>query len=84
MVAKRKSPKPVRKLIAFDPETWQALILLSRDSKRSFQDLAAEAFADLLKKYGRPASLKEALRMSARQQPANDPAPAGSGIRRKR
>jgi hypothetical protein len=84
MVAKGKSSESVRKLIAFDPETWQALILLSRDSRRSLQELAAEAFADLLKKHGRPTSLKEALRMSARQQPANDPAPAGTGTKRKR
>ena len=30
-----------------------------------FQELADEAFRDLLKKHGRPASLKEALRRSA-------------------
>jgi len=32
---------------------------------KSFQELADEAFNDLLKKHGRPASLKEALRRSA-------------------
>jgi hypothetical protein len=31
----------------------------------SFQELADEAFRDVLKKHGRPASLKEALRRSA-------------------
>ena len=30
-----------------------------------FQELADEAFRDLLKKHGRPSSLKEALRRSA-------------------
>jgi hypothetical protein len=30
-----------------------------------FQELADEAFRDLLRKHGRPASLKEALRRSA-------------------
>jgi hypothetical protein len=32
---------------------------------QDFQELANEAFRDLLKKHGRPASLKEALRRSA-------------------
>lgn len=61
-----------RKLIAFDPETLQALELLGRDSMKDMQELADEAFRDLLKKHGRPSSLKEALRQSTRQIPAND------------
>lgn len=61
-----------RKLVAFDAETWHALQLLSRDSMKSLQDLADEAFSDLLRKHGRPATLKEALRESARRLPAND------------
>jgi hypothetical protein len=64
-----------RKLIEFDAETWQAIDLLSRDSLKSIQDLADEAFTDLLKKHKRPVSLKQALRESARQHPANDPGP---------
>jgi len=64
-----------RKLIAFAPEIWQALELLAIDSGRSLQSLADEAFADLLRKYQRPTSLKEALRESARRLPANDDAP---------
>ena len=51
-----------RKLIAFDAETWHALHLLSRDSLKSVQELAEEAFADLLKKHHRPVTLKQALR----------------------
>lgn len=39
---------------------------------RSFQELADEAFADLLVKHKRPASLKDALRESARRIGAND------------
>jgi hypothetical protein len=62
-----------RKLIEIDPETWHALQLLGRDSLKSLQELADEAFADLLRKYHRPASLKEALRDSVRGLPANDP-----------
>jgi hypothetical protein len=61
-----------RKLIAFDGETWQALHRLSLDSLKSVQELADEAFADLLKKHRRPVTLKDALRESARRIPAND------------
>ena len=63
-----------RKLIEFDAETWHALHGLSQDSMKSLQDLADEAFRDLLRKHGRPATLKEALRESARKLPANDAA----------
>ena len=64
-----------RKLAAFDTEMWHALQLLGRDSVKSLQELADEAFADLLKKHDRPVTLKQALRQSARRQPANDAAP---------
>jgi len=53
------------KRIQFDEETWQALDLLARDQMKTFQELADEAFGDLLKKNNRPVSLKEALRKSA-------------------
>jgi hypothetical protein len=62
-----------RKLIEFDAETWHALHLLSRDRMQSLQELADEAFADLLKKHRRPVTLKQALKESLRRQPANDP-----------
>ena len=72
----RRHPSDLkRKLIEFAPEIWLALELLAKDSGRDIQDLAEEAFADLLGKYHRPASLKEALRESARRLPANDDAP---------
>ena len=64
-----------RKLIGFAPETLQALEVLAKDSGRSVQELADEAFADLLRKHHRPASLKEELKESARRAPANDDAP---------
>jgi len=57
---------PNRKLIGFDPETRQALELLSRDSGRTIQQLADEAFADLLAKHHRPRTLKDALKQSSR------------------
>jgi hypothetical protein len=70
-----------RKLIEIDPETWHALQLLGKDSLKSLQDLADEAFADLLRKHHRPASLKEALRDSVRRLPANDPSSPRKGRR---
>ena len=63
------------KRVQFDNDTWAAIDLLARDSMKDFQDLADEAFADLLKKHHRPITLKDALRQSARRQPANDAAP---------
>ena len=53
------------KRVRFDDETFKALDLLGRDQMKDFQELADEAFRDLLKKYGRPVDLKEALRKSA-------------------
>jgi hypothetical protein len=58
------------KRVQFDSETWVALDLLARDRMSTFQELAEEAFRDLLKKYGRPTDLKTALRESVRQDQA--------------
>ena len=55
----------MRKLIAFDDETMAALTQLSRNRMSTLQELADEAFADLLKKRGVPIDLKDALRPSA-------------------
>jgi hypothetical protein len=65
------------KRVQFDDETWQALDLLGRDSMKTFQELADEAFRDLLKKHGRPTDLKAALRGSL-------PAAAKTGARNRR
>jgi hypothetical protein len=56
----------MRKLIAFDDDTAAKLKQLARDRMATFQELADEAFADLLKKHGIPIDLKDALRKSAR------------------
>ena len=69
-----------RKLVEFDAQTWQALDLLARDSMKTFQELADEAFRDLLHKYDRPTDLKAALRQSARSLAA----PSGASARRSR
>jgi len=55
----------IGKRVQLHEETWQQLHLLAVDSMKSFQELADEAFTDLLRKHGRPVSLKEALRRSA-------------------
>jgi non-homologous end joining protein Ku len=57
----------MRKLIAFDDDTAAKLKQLARDRMATFQELADEAFADLMKKHGIPIDLKDALRKSARQ-----------------
>ena len=53
------------KRIQIDNESWAALDLLAHDRMMTFQELADEAFADLLKKHGRPVDLRAALRKSA-------------------
>ena len=63
---------PVRRRIEFEAETWHALRRLALDCGRSLQELADEAFRDLLRKRHRPVTLKDALRQSARLQPANE------------
>jgi non-homologous end joining protein Ku len=55
----------LRKLIAFDEDTFDKLTQLGRDRMATIQELADEAFADVLKKHGIPIDLKDALRKSA-------------------
>jgi hypothetical protein len=56
----------MRKLIAFDDDTADKLTQLGRDRMATLQELADEAFADLLRKHGVPIDLKDALRKSSR------------------
>jgi hypothetical protein len=49
-----KMPHDARQARSIRSETWNALDLLARDSILDFQELADEAFADLLKKHGQP------------------------------
>jgi uncharacterized protein with von Willebrand factor type A (vWA) domain len=53
------------KRIQIEDDNWAALRLLASDRMMTFQELADEAFADLLKKHGRPVDLRAALRKSA-------------------
>lgn len=57
----------MRKLIGFDDDTLAKLTQLGRDRMATFQELADEAFADLLKKHGVPTDLKDALRKSMKK-----------------
>jgi hypothetical protein len=67
----------VRKLIEFDDDTFAKLKQLARDRMATFQELADEAFTDLMKKHGIPIDLRDALKKSA----AGAAAPAKSAGR---
>src|SRR5689334_9467503 len=68
----RAGDRMTGKRVQFDEETWQALDMLARDRMMSFQEVADEAFTDLLRKHGRPVGLKDALKRSVKEwaQPA--------------
>jgi hypothetical protein len=67
-----KAAGSVGKRIVFDPASWQALDILARDRMMTFQELADEAFLDLLRKHGRPYDTRDALKRSARLAEANE------------
>jgi hypothetical protein len=69
-----KSAMPGKR-VQFDDETWNALDLLAKDRMQDFQELADEAFSDLLRKHGRPTDLKTALRQSAGRMEQQQPGP---------
>lgn len=91
-----QSPDTKGKRVEFDIETWQALDVLARERMMTFQELADEAFRDVLKKYGRPYDVRDALKKSARAADAekapspkrrnapNSKRPTGGGSRRAR
>ena len=53
------------KIVQFDDESWSSLDMLAKDKMMTFQELADEAFRDLLRKHNIPLSLTEALQKSA-------------------
>jgi non-homologous end joining protein Ku len=80
---------PMRKLIGFDDETADKLTQLARDRMATWQELADEAFADLLKKHGVPMDLRDALRKSVGvsktpTKSARGPRPAATAARKRR
>ena len=73
----------MRKLIAFDDDTFDKLKQLARDRMATILELADEAFADVLKKHGVPIDLKDALRKSAGIAKTAAPIKATSGPSKK-
>ena len=63
---KRKDDDMVGKRLRFDRETWNAIDVMARDQMKSIEEITEEAFRDLLKKHGRSADFREALKLSAR------------------
>ena len=61
----------VRCRIKFDAQLWSAVDRLCLDAGKTIDEIAEEAFRDLLKKRLRPIGLRKALRESARMQPTN-------------
>jgi hypothetical protein len=70
------------KRVQLDDETWSSLDMLLKSKMMTFQELADEAFRDLLRKHGVPVSLREALRKSARH--SADVIPLHKGAKRKK
>jgi hypothetical protein len=52
------------KRVQFDDDTWQAIQMVCEQTGSTFQELAAEAFADLLKKHNQPVGFMAALEES--------------------
>ena len=69
--SRRPRRMTLRKLIEFDDDTFAKLKQLARDRMATLQELADEAFADLMKKHGLPIDLKDALKKSAAQSGAS-------------
>ena len=73
---KAEAPNTKGKRVEFDLETWQTLDLLARERMMTFQELADEAFRDLLKKHDRPYDARDAFKKSARAVDAKSEKPA--------
>jgi len=69
--SRRPRRMTLRKLIEFDDDTFAKLKQLARDRMATLQELADEAFADLMKKHGIPIDLRDALRKSAAKSGAS-------------
>lgn len=65
--SKKQEDRLVGKRLRFDRATWDAVDLLAREQMKDLPEITEEAFRDLLKKYGRSADFRTALKMSARK-----------------
>jgi len=72
----------MRKLIEFDDDRLAKLKQLARERTTTFQELADEAFTDLMEKHGIPVDLRDALKRSAAQTAS--PAKVGSGGKKRK
>ena len=61
----------MRKLISFDDETFATLTDLGRRRMATIQEIADEAFRDVLKKHDMPRDLRDALRKSIKATGGN-------------
>lgn len=57
----------VGKRIRIDRATWDAIALMAGEQMKDLDEITEEAFRDLLKKYGRTADFREALKLSAKR-----------------
>ena len=55
------------KRVQFDDEIWAAIEAVAHAEGKSFQELADEAFKDLLKKHRQPVGFKASLKESVGQ-----------------
>jgi hypothetical protein len=55
------------KIVKMDEQTRAALEDLAQDRMMTFQEVADEAFTDVLRKYNRGIDLKDALKKSVRE-----------------
>jgi len=60
----------VGKRVQFNDETWEAIQAVARQRGRTFQQLADEAFAELLRRYGQPVGLRAALKRERQKRVA--------------
>jgi hypothetical protein len=67
------------KRVQFDEETWAAIDLLAHDNMADFQEIADEAFRDLLAKHDRTLGLKDQLKHSLRSDGKADGDSSASG-----
>jgi hypothetical protein len=70
---KPDAPDQIGKRILFDRETFNAIDLMAREQMKDLNELAEEAFADLLQKHGRTADFRQALKLSARKDGKSAP-----------
>jgi|SRR5581483_11702587 len=76
-------PDTKGKRVEFDLETWHALDQLARSRMMTFQELADEAFRDLMKKHNVPFDLRDAFKRSAATAKMNDNVAASSAAKPK-